>query len=105
MRFCLEKIFLSRVSTIFYKLMCSYGKMIMVKNTMILFERIVRHMIKRKEKIGVIKIKRIWYFGRMHDKEMDRARKYMGSNRNLTSSQRKNLLYHNGKEKEFYFGF
>ena len=63
LRFSIEKIFLSRKATIFYKLMCSYGKLIMVKNTMKIFGKIIEQMKRKREKIGMVKIKRIWYFG------------------------------------------
>lgn len=104
-RFTIEKIFLFRKATIYYKLMCSYGKLSIVKKTMRIFGKIFEQMKRKREKIGMVKVKRIWYFGRIHDKEMYRARKYIGSGRTLNSSQRKKLLYHNGKDKEFYFGF
>jgi len=105
LRFSIEKIFLSRKATIFYKLMCSYGKLIMVKNTMKIFGKLIEQMKRKKEKIGMVKMKRIWYFGRMHDKEIDKSRRYLGSNRKMEVSRKQKLLYHNGKEKDFYFGF
>jgi hypothetical protein len=62
-------------------------------------------MKRKREKIGMVKMKRIWYFGRMHDKEIDKTRRYLGSNRKMDNNRKQKLLYHNGKEKEFYFGF
>jgi hypothetical protein len=105
LRFSIEKIFLSKKAIIFYKLMCSYGKLIMVKKTMKIFGKIIEQMIRKKQKMGMVKIKRVWYFGRIHDKELDKSRRYLASNRKIEKGRKQHLLYHNGKQKDFYFGF
>ena len=104
-RFSIEKVFLKKKATIFYKLMCSYGKLIMVKKTMKIFGKLVEQMVRKRRKIGMVKVKREWYFGRIHDKEIDKSRRYLGSTRKMDQARKQKLLYHNGKEKEFHFGF
>lgn len=75
-RFALERIFKRQRSRHYYDLMGVFGQFAFTKKTMILFCRIIRQMKLAKLKIVFVRLKRKWYFGRVHDKQMDKSRKF-----------------------------
>lgn len=98
----IEKIFKKRKSTVFYKIMGLYGKISFTIKTMKIFEKIFKQMILKRKKIGMVKIKRIWYFGRMHDRETKNNK----MENSFKKKNEKNKLYHYKKDRsvrEFHF--
>ena len=92
----LEKIFKKQKATNFYKMLGLYGRLMFTKKTMMLFCKIFKQMKRQRFKVGMVKMKRVWYFGRIHDKEMLRSQRVMA--RRPHDSPEKQL-YHHRKEK------
>ena len=65
----IEKLFLNRKATIFYKIAGLYGTIRFIKKTMLLFCRIFDQTLKQRKKIGFIKIKRELLLGKIFEKE------------------------------------
>ena len=108
LRFSIERVFKRQKSRHYYELMGVFGQFAFTKKTLKLFCRIFKQMKLRRVKVGVVRLKRKWYFGRVHDKQINKSRRFArkieyAGGRDRERYQEQPNLYHHRKSKSIRY--